>query len=85
MAADAPLVMDCQGARVRPSPSFLPQSTRSMLFLAQNRHIWLPPFLRMVGDPPDQSPNKPSSRMIVPAVLIGPYAAALVAIRIGAT
>ena len=72
VAAEAPLVMDCQGARVRPSPSCLPHSTRSMLFLAQKRHIWLPPFLRMVGEPPDQSPKRPSSRTMVAAVLMGP-------------
>ena len=56
-----------------PKRTSLPQSMRSKLFLAQNKHIWLVPLRMMVGVAPAQSPRTPSSLTIRPAVCTGPY------------
>mmetsp|Transcript_20111 Transcript_20111/g.56543 ORF Transcript_20111/g.56543 Transcript_20111/m.56543 type:complete len:301 (+) Transcript_20111:130-1032(+) len=71
-AAEKPLTMLCHGASVRPSPSCLPQSCRSTLAFAQNRHIWLVPLRSTVGPAPLHSPRRPSSLRMRPTAWAGP-------------
>ncbi len=49
-----------------------PQSTPSMWFLAQNRHIWLVPLRSTVGAAPAHNPNMPSCRTVITAQCTGP-------------
>lgn len=71
-AALKPEPIDCNMVSCLPSPSCLPHKSLSKLFLAQNKHIWLVPFLIMVGVAPDHKPLIPSSLAITPTAWMGP-------------
>lgn len=71
-AALKPEPMDWSMLSCLPSPSCLPQSSRSKLFFAQNRHIWLVPFRMIVGVAPDHKPRNPSSFAMMPTAWMGP-------------
>lgn len=64
--ATKPEIIDCQGARILPSPSFFLQTTVSIANLVENMHAWFVPFRRTVGATPAHRPRKPSSNHIVP-------------------
>ena len=64
--ATKPDIIDCQGARILPSPSFFLHTTVSIANLVENMHAWFVPFRRTVGATPAHRPRKPSSNHIVP-------------------
>mmetsp|Transcript_48001 Transcript_48001/g.91748 ORF Transcript_48001/g.91748 Transcript_48001/m.91748 type:complete len:281 (+) Transcript_48001:151-993(+) len=65
VAAKNPLIMDCHGARVWPSPSDLFHIHLSKLLFITKRHIWFVPLRSTVGVAPAQSPKGPCSFKIV--------------------